>query len=154
MGAKGKSSTVLKKLPLVSRMAQDGYTNAQIAKHLGISTSTLNEYKKKFPEFSDAIKKGFEIANEVAEAALLAVALGYRYEEVTKEVLKHAVTGQPLHDENGKPKMIVTKIVEKPAHPNTTALIFWLKNRMPDRWGDRREKILDTGAGGDGEFDI
>lgn len=144
MGAKGKSTEILKKLPMISLMARDGYTNAQIAKHLGIATSTLNEYKKKFPEFSDAIKKGAEISDDVAEAALLAVALGYRYEEITREVLKHAVTGKPILDENGNPKMIITKIVEKPAHPNTTALIFWLKNRRPKIWGDRRGDVVDV----------
>lgn len=154
MGAIGKSKEILKKLPLVSRMAQDGYTNAQIAKHLGIATSTFNEYKKKFPEFSEALKKGSEIADDVAEASLFAVAMGYRYEEITKEVLKHAVTGKPILDEDGKPKMIVTKIVERAAHPNTTALIFWLKNRRPDIWNDRRDKVVDAPAGDSEEYPL
>ncbi len=35
--------------------------------------------------------------------------------------------------------MEITKKVKKQVAPNPTAAIFWLKNRKPDEWRDRKE---------------
>ena len=77
--------------------ARDGLTDEQIAKNIGITATTLYEWKNRFPEISDALKKGKEVVDYQVENALLNKALG----------------------------------------GDTTAQIFWLKNRRPDKWRDK-----------------
>ena len=88
----------------------------------------------KFPEFAKAINKGREVVDIHVENALLKKALGYDYTEEVKE-RKHI---------NGKPQMVVTKVVTKHVPPDTTAQIFWLKNRRPDRWKEKQSLELSS----------
>lgn len=104
--------------------ARNGLTDEQIAANIGIQPSTLYEWKNKYPEVSESLKKGKEVIDIQVENALLKRALGYRYTEVTKEL----VLGE----------MITTKTVVKEVHPDTTAQIFWLKNRKPTEWRDKQ----------------
>lgn len=104
--------------------ARDGLTDEQIAKNAGITRSTLGEWKKKYSDISDALKKGKEVVDIQVENALLKRALGYSYEEKKVEV---SVEGQK----------VTTTIKE--VVPDTTAQIFWLKNRRPDRWRDKQD---------------
>ena len=108
------------KLILVEGWSRDGLTQQQIANNLGINVDTLIEYKKKYPDFSEALKKGKEVVDIEVENALLKRALGYKYDEVTYE--------------NG----VETKRVTKEVQPDTTAQIFWLKNRKPKNWKDKQ----------------
>lgn len=124
--------------------ARDGLTDEQIAQNMGIATSTLYEWKKKFPEITEALKKGKEVVDIQVENALLKRAMGYTYEEVTKE-------RTPIRYEDGKPvewEMQVTKKVLKEVLPDVTAQIFWLKNRKPVEWRDKQEIDI---AGKDGK---
>lgn len=109
--------------------ARDGLTDKQIAHNIGIKTATLYDWKNKFPEFSDALKRGKEVVDIMVENALLKRALGYEYTETTKEPVKDL--------ETGKFELKVTKEVKKQVVPDTTAQIFWLKNRRPDKWRDK-----------------
>lgn len=141
--AKSKYETNVKdKLILVEGWARNGLTDEQIAKNLDIHISTFYDYKKKYPEFSEALKKGKEVIDFEVENALLKRALGYEYEEVTKErILKKDEEGKPLTDIHGFPihEMVVTKTVKKEVTPDTTAQIFWLKNRKPQEWRDKQD---------------
>lgn len=119
------------KLILVEGWARDGLTNEQIAHNLGINVSTLYDYQSKYKEFSEALKKGKEVVDREVENALLKRALGYRYKEVTKELVKDISTG--------KTNLEVTKEVTKEVQPDTTAQIFWLKNRKPKEWRDKQD---------------
>ena len=56
--AKSKWPEVKEKLNLVEKWKRDGLTELQIAKNLGISKATLEEYKKIHPDFLAAIKRG------------------------------------------------------------------------------------------------
>ncbi|WP_347161968.1 helix-turn-helix domain-containing protein [Peptostreptococcus anaerobius] len=105
--------------------ARDGLTDEQIAKNIGIKRTSLYEWKKKYPDISDALKKGKEVVDRAVENALLKRALGYSYTETTRELVGT--------------KIIVTKEVIKEVQPDTTAQIFWLKNRRPDIWRDRKD---------------
>ena len=127
--AKGKINEWLKKdkLILLEGWARDGLTDEQIAKNIGISRASLYEWKKKEIDISDALKKGKEVIDFEVENALLKRALGYEYEEETYE--------------NG----ILTKKVKKHVPPDTTAQIFWLKNRQVKKWRDKVE-IADNDA--------
>lgn len=130
--AKGRYQEWLEpeKLILIEGWARDGLTDKQIAHNIGISEQTLNVWKKKYPSFSESLKKGKEVVDRQVENALLKRALGYSYKEVTKQLCENAETGQV--------EMKVTKIVTKEVVPDTTAQIFWLKNRKQEDWRDKR----------------
>lgn len=125
--AKGKYQRWLTSegLTLLEGWARDGLTDDQIAKNCGVSRSTLAQWKISFPDISDALKKGKEVVDYAVESALLKRALGYEVEETKEED----------SDKDGH-KSITTKR-HIPADP--TAAIFWLKNRRPDQWRDRRD---------------
>lgn len=136
---KSKWDTVKDKLILVEGWARDGLTDEQIAHNLGISKDTFYKYKREHADFSESLKKGKEVIDFEVENALLKRALGYEFEEVTKEHLYNPVTGEPILDEEGKHKFVVSKVVKKQVSPDTTAQIFWLKNRKPKKWGDKQD---------------
>lgn len=130
--AKSKWETYVKdKLILVEAWARNGLTDEQIAKNLGIAVSTLNDYKNKYSEFSESLKRGKEVVDIEVENALLKRALGYKYNEVTKELI--------VNKETGEEELKVTKVVTKEVVPDTTAQIFWLKNRKPEDWRDKKD---------------
>lgn len=115
------------KLILLEGWARDGLTQQQIANNMGIGLTTLKEWRKKEPTIEATLKKGKEVIDFEVENALLKRALGYEYEEETYE--------------NG----ILTKKVKKQVPPDTTAQIFWLKNRQVKKWRDKVE-IADNDA--------
>lgn len=149
--ALSKWPEVQTKLILVEGWARDGLTELQIAKNLGISKSTLETYKKGHPDFLDALKRGKEVVDREVENSLLKRALGYEYTEVTSErMLKKDPEGNPITDIYGFPvyEMVVTKAVQKEVQPDTTAQIFWLKNRKPEKWRDKRDIGVSGNVGG------
>ena len=111
-------------LTLLEGWARDGLTDEQIAGNIGINTSTLYDWKNKFPKISEALKKGKEVVDIQVENALLKRALGYDFQETRVE----------KSDKDG------TKIIQTLKHipADTTAQIFWLKNRRPDLWRDKQ----------------
>lgn len=119
---------------LLEGWARDGLTDDQIAHNMGITRSTLYEWKNRFKDISDALKRGKEVVDILVENALLKRALGYESEETTTEV----------REENGKQTKWIRKTV-RAVPPDTTAQIFWLKNRRPDKWRDKHE-VTDTTA--------
>ncbi|WP_270660628.1 HNH endonuclease [Enterococcus thailandicus] len=222
--------------------AHDGLTDEQIAEKIGIRRPTLYDWKKKYSDISDALKRGKEVVDRQVENALLKRALGYEYTEVTKERIidtgqKKRHNGEskltekdwdialayfdnkcaycsksgemtkdhldPLKnggelafynvvpacqscnsskkdhqwlawyqsqdfydpgrakriteyiqftlafpkddDSNQMGKLVITKEVTKQVAPDTTAQIFWLKNRKPEEWRDKKETEI-TGS--------
>ena len=103
--AKGKYEYWLSEdgLTLLAAWARDGLTDEAIADKCEITTSTLYEWKKKYSEISEALKRGKEVVDYEVENALL----------------------------------------KKAKNGDTTAMIFWLKNRKPDRWRDKPSPIND-----------
>ena len=122
--AKGKYHEWLSEdgLIKIQGWARDGLIDEQIAHNMGITTKTLYEWKNKYGEISEALKKGKEVIDRQVENALLKRALGYAYDETTYE--------------DG----VETKRVTKEVAPDTTAQIFWLKNRKPAEWRDKIEQ--------------
>lgn len=112
------------KLILVEGWSRDGLTQQQIADNLGINVDTLIEYKKKYPDFSEALKKGKEVVDIEVENALLKRALGYTITLYEEKVDKDGC----VHN--------LKKDVHVPG--DTTAQIFWLKNRKPKNWKDKQ----------------
>src|SRR5690606_22946308 len=105
--------------------AMDGLTDEQIAHNIGINVATIYEWKKRFPEIDNALKKGKEVVDIQVENALLKRALGYEYEE-TKVIV----------ETDGRKRV---ERIKKHVLPDVTAQIFWLKNRRPDKWRDKKE---------------
>jgi len=98
-----------------------GATDKEIADFFGVTESTLNLWKKEYPEFSESLKNGKVVADAEVAASLYKRAKGYQYVETTYE--------------NGA----LTKSVVKEVAPDTGAAMAWLKNRQKDKWRDRHE---------------
>lgn len=130
--AKGKYEKWLEPdgLILLEGWARDGLTDEQIAHNMGCAYSTLRDWRDKYPALSAALKKGKDVVDFEVENALLKRALGYEY---TEERVERSV-------KDG------TKVIQVVKHvaPDTTAQIFWLKNRQPQKW---RDKPIDSGDG-------
>ncbi|MDZ7821550.1 MAG: hypothetical protein U5N26_06915 [Candidatus Marinimicrobia bacterium] len=118
---------------LAEGYARDGLTELQIAHNLGISKSTFETYKVKFPDFLDALKRGKGPVDFEVENALLKKALGHTYEETHTEIRQY---------KDGSTAK-VKKVIEHYTPPDVIACIFWLKNRRPEQW---REKVEDYGT--------
>lgn len=101
--------------------ARDGLSNEQIAYNMNVGIRTLYKWQKQNMQFKQALKVGKDTADRQVENALFKSALGYEYKE---EVVTN----------DGR---VVT--VTKHQKANTTAQIFWLKNRKPEQWRDKRE---------------
>ncbi len=127
--AKSKWDNVKDKLILIEGWARDGLTNEQIAENLGIGKTTFYKMIKEHSELFEHLKKGKEVIDYEVENALLKRALGYKYEEKTYESIYNKELD--MHTEK------LTKRVTKQVAPDTTALIFWLKNRKPKQWRDK-----------------
>jgi len=131
IGRKGKYEEWLTEdgLTRLTGWARDGLTEPQICQNMGIGISTLTEWKTKFPAIAASIKKGREPVDIQVENALLRRALGYDYEETITEV-------EDLG--GGRTKKHVRKVT-KHVPADTTAQIFWLKNRKPKQWREKME---------------
>lgn len=163
--AKGKYNYWLTSEGLLrlSGWARDGLTDEQIAQNMQIDTATLYRWKKKYCEICEALKEGKEIADRKVENALLKRALGYRYNEdkyisvpmdlaeYTEKLQEYMNRYKLEHPEATDDELMLARerfpktreqLVErkvKEVVPDTTAQIFWLKNRRPDRWRDKRD---------------
>lgn len=128
-------SHVEPKLLLVEAWARDGTIDEDIAKKLGVAYSTFRVYVDKYPALSAALKRGKEVADVEVENALFRRAIGYQYDEVTRESDKR------IDPETGElvDVMVETKRVTKEVQPDVAAQIFWLKNRRPDKWRDKQD---------------
>lgn len=123
-------------VPWAQSLAMEGLSATEIAKRMGIARSTLLKWKAEHKEFSDAILKGREVADADVERSLYEKALGYTAKE--KKVI---VT----MDESGNQKPARIETTEKHIPADVAAMIFWLKNRQPEKWRDRIEQAIDTG---------
>ncbi|WP_096269389.1 transposase [Paucisalibacillus globulus] len=143
--------------------ARDGLIDEQIAKNLGVAYSTFRKYRDEHSALSAALKKGKEVVDRQVENAMLKTAMGYAYDETTYVSVEMSqeeydlivdVELQKFDKENPnatederdlfimqipKTKQVIEKVVTKMVKPDTTAQIFWLKNRRPDKWRDKQD---------------
>lgn len=108
-----------------------GATDVELADFFDTSEQTINAWKSRHPEFLEALTRGKGVADANVAEKLYRRALGYSHEAV--KIFNHQ--GEPL---------VVPYVEHYP--PDTTAAIFWLKNRNSKAWRDRQEH---TGANGD-----
>lgn len=104
--AKSKWEEVKEKLVLIEGWAREGFTNKQIAEKLGINPDTLYQYQKKYPEFSETLKKGKEVVDYQVENALL------------KSALEGNITAQIFWLKNRKPQQWKDKVEKEEKQEN------------------------------------
>jgi len=104
------------------RMAGYGLTEEQIANVFRVKPCTLIRWKRKHPEFNEALKRGSAISNEAIINSLYHNAIGGKIVSLTKKYYKDGM----LKEE-----------IESYSPPNVSAQIFWLKNKAG--WRDRHE---------------
>ena len=137
--AKGKWEkwTEPNNLLILGAWARDGLTDEDIAHNIGISRSTLKEWKKKIPAISATLNTNKAIADIRVENALYKKAIGCTVTETEISKIKNP-DGTVTETE---------RTVERELPPDTTAGIFWLKNRKPKDWRDKQEVELSGNVG-------
>lgn len=126
------ASKVKPYLKMISNWKRNGATDDQICEQLGISKSTFCLYKKKYSEFSDALKKSkaefvHDLKGELAR-------LAFKHELTTKKV--YTTTG-----EDGKEKKHV-EITTKEVDGDIAAIQILLKNLDKENgWADNPLQI-------------
>ena len=117
----------------VLKLCALGAKDTEVADFFKGCEATINNWKHDYPEFLESIKKGKDkIDTEMVEGAQLHRALGYEHKE------------DKVFNANGHPLVVPTT---KHYPPDSTALIFWLKNRNPSRWRDKQD--IDVTSAGD-----
>ena len=125
----------------VYKLASEGFTDRKMAGFFKVDERTINNWKDKHPEFFQSLKKGKdEFDSDVIEKALSKRAAGYKYKEITRAISKDP------DPKTSKPTMVTIKEVTKEVAPDPTSMIFWLKNRRPDRWRDKQSIDLSFNA--------
>lgn len=111
-----------------------GATDKDLAEFFEVGVRTIARWMTKHPEFRQACKNGKEPADDRVERSLYIRATGYSYDAV--KIFMPAGATEPVY----------APYVEH-VPPDTTAMIFWLKNRRPAEWRDKVHQEV-TGANG------
>jgi hypothetical protein len=120
----------------VERLCKLGVTDRDLCLWFDVSLQTIKNWKSKHPEFFIKLIKGKQTADTEVAGKLHKNATGYEYEEdqaiKMKRETRDPATGRITHTE----EYIEIVRVKRFAKPDTTAQIFYLKNRRPDQWRD------------------
>lgn len=125
-------------LMLLECWARDGIYYDEIAERIGISRTTLLQWRKKYPEINKALNTGKDIIDYKVENALLKAALGYTTQEIKVTIGKQVKNGQTF--------MITKETITKEIAPNVTAALAWLNNRKPEQWKRNRDNFFDENS--------
>ncbi|WP_294591612.1 helix-turn-helix domain-containing protein [uncultured Bacteroides sp.] len=128
-----KSSFKEEYIQLAENYALLGATDDEMADFFGVSKQTLNKWKKDYPEFLDSLKKGKSIADANVASRLYNRAIGYDCKATKFATAEGKITDSKEYIEHYP--------------PDTTAAIFWLKNRQPEKWRDKKELDANVNLG-------
>lgn len=119
--------------------AREGATDLEIAKNIGIGERTFTDWKTRFPAIVAALKKGKAPVDFQVENQLLKSALGYTV--IVKEPFK--LKKKTIKNGVGTVEEERIEYADKEIYikPDTVAQIFWLKNRKPHKWREKREVV-------------
>jgi hypothetical protein len=106
------------------KLCVKGFIDTEIAEFFDISEATLNNWKHAHPEFLESLKDGRVYSDDKVMNSLYNRALGFDYTETKTE-----------DGDSGKKITVTTK----KQVGDTTAQIFWLKNRQPKDWREKKE---------------
>ena len=124
-------------LPVVVKACAQGATDEEIAQLLGVSTRTVYRWAAEHAKFRQALKVGKDAADDRVERSLFNRAVGYSFDSEKIVTVSDGKDGSHIER---------IPIVEH-VPPDTTAQIFWLKNRRKDAWRDKQD-IEHTGKDG------
>lgn len=110
-----------------------GATDKELAEFFSVSEQTLNKWKKDYPEFLESLKKGKNIADANVASRLYNRAIGYSCKATKFATSEGRITDSKEYTEHYP--------------PDTTAAIFWLKNRQPEKWRDKKEVDANVNLG-------
>lgn len=117
-----------------------GASIADLCKHFNVkSRQTIYNWANKYPEFEQALRTGSGIADDMAEHSMFRRVMGYEYTEV-KTVTENRDTP------NGKETVTRTEKIKKQVAPDVDAGKFWLKNRRPHLWKEKKEVTGEDGG--------
>lgn len=108
------------------KLCRLGAKDTELADFFHVSEQTINAWKDAYPKFLESLKEGKGLADAEVADKLFKRATGYEHTAVK-------ISASPDGKEH------ITEYVEK-YPPDTTAAIFWLKNRRPDLWRDKVEQ--------------
>ena len=103
-----------------------GATNEKLADFFEVNVSTIYEWQNTHSEFSDALKEGKVLADAEIAYSLFHRAKGYSCPDVDIKMYEGEIIETPY---------------TKHYPPDATSMIFWLKNRQPDLWREKREIV-------------
>mgnify|MGYP000341886645 CR=1 FL=1 len=106
------------------------FTDKDLARLFDVSEQTINTWKEKYPEFLVSLKKGKDYRDAKVERSLYERAVGYSHPE------------EKIFNNQGE---IVRAQTTKHYPPDPTAMIFWLKNRQPQKWRDKKDIDFEKG---------
>lgn len=111
-------------------LALRGFTTVQIAEEFGVATSTVSKWLVEHKEFSESLKTAKEEPDDIVERSLFERATGYRHK-----------VQKPMSVSQGSGMGAEIEIVEyeERVAPDVTAMIFWLKNRRPEKWREKQD---------------
>lgn len=107
-----------------SKLCALGATDADLADFFGVSVRTIDNWKVEHDGFLQSIKTAKEIADERVERSLYQRAVGYQTDAV--KIFMPAGSSEPVYAP-----------YRENVPPDTTAAIFWLKNRKKEDWSDK-----------------
>lgn len=116
-----------------------GATDDKLADFFEVDVSTIHRWKLEHEEFCDSIKKGKLIADAEIAEGLYNRAKGATIKVQQAIKLKQVDYDQGKRLSERETVEVVDLIQEVP--PDTAAGIFWLKNRNPEMWRDKREFV-------------
>ncbi|MCK4525953.1 hypothetical protein KAW18_01175 [candidate division WOR-3 bacterium] len=110
---------------------EGGLSLRQLGKALGVCAATIIKWKKKYPEFGDAVDRGCQAYDKsTAKDSLQKRLEGYFYNETTSTLVTNPVTGTT--------KMQISRIVKKHMPADVHALTLFLLNRDSENWKYRQ----------------
>ena len=115
-----------------------GATDAKLADFFDVTEQTINNWKIEFPEFFESLKKGKVIADATIAEGLYNRAKGAVINVQQAIKLKDSQFNSEGRKISEEERIEVVDLIQE-VPPDTAAGIFWLKNRNPKMWRDKRE---------------
>lgn len=128
------NTVILPKLSDIKDWLVNGATVREVCKRLEISPDTWYRYCREHEILMELVTMGRSVLCNEVEKSLLKLCCGYDYEEL-KTIVEE--------DKNGKKRTRIEKI-KRHQPPSAQAISFFLRNRMPEEWSDKKEIMLDT----------
>lgn len=116
---------------LAGILTRMGIGTNEMIRLLGVEAALFERWQKKHPELRQALQT--PTPEDRAEDALVKRALGFQINEATAEEIVDKKTGEIL-------EVLKRRTITKDVPPDVRALLFYLKNRWPERWGDTRSE--------------